>query len=184
VALAGELGLPAAVDPKQHLDAFVGVRLVKPNLAEAEALVGEWAHSAHPGLLPGARERIASARREGDGAAIDPIARAHGLARSLANRLPGADVALTLGAGGMVICESGAAPITVPTARLDVYDVQGAGDTSFAALWLARLAGASAVEAARIANAASGVAVSKVGTAIATRDEVRARLPSVVAAAG
>jgi D-beta-D-heptose 7-phosphate kinase/D-beta-D-heptose 1-phosphate adenosyltransferase len=189
VALAGELGLPAAVDPKQHLDAFAGVRLVKPNFAEARMLVagarmptGEPRHEIGYGAVERGVFEAAAAEGPHTGA-FDPVLLAHGLARALAARLPGADVALTLGSKGMVVFETGAEPITVPTAALAVYDVQGAGDTSFAALWLARLAGASVIDAARIANAASGVAVSKVGTATANRHELSARLPDVVAAA-
>lgn len=170
VAVARALGVPSAVDPKGHLDAFEGVSLVKPNLSEARALLG-LAHAA-PAAAPASEAKAAPTQ-----------AAAHALALALVGRLPGADVALTLGALGMVICEAGGVPVTVPTAALDVYDVQGAGDTNLAALWLARLAGASAVDAATIANAASGVAVAKVGTAIATPGELRARLPDVVAAA-
>lgn len=150
VALAAELGVPAAVDPKAHLDGWVGVALVKPNALEAAALTG----AGGPGEL------------------VD----------RLRERLPGADVALTLGAGGMIVAEAAREKParTIPTARLDVYDVQGAGDTSLAALWLARLSGASLEEAAILANAASGVAVGKVGTATATPDEVRTQLPAVL----
>lgn len=163
VAMCGEAGIDVAVDPKGHLDAYRGVRLVKPNAAEAAALLGE------PEASPAA---------SGHGA--------HAWARRLGERLPGADVALTLGGEGMVVLEAGSkgAPELVPTASLDVYDVQGAGDTSLAALWLSRLAGASLVDAALVANAASGVAVSKVGTATASRDEVRERLARVLAAGG
>jgi len=152
VALAAELGVPAAVDPKTHLDGWGGVALVKPNVLEAGTLTG------------------------GGAAAPDE------LVDRLRERLPGTAVALTLGAGGMIVAEAGrATPVrTIPTAGLDVYDVQGAGDTSLAALWLARLSGATLAEAAVLANAASGVAVGKVGTATATPDEVRAQLPAVL----
>ncbi len=155
---AREIDVPVAVDPKGHLDGWAGARLVKPNLAEARALLG--------GDANGERD----ARR---------------LALRLRDRLPGTEVALTCGAAGMVIlgAEVGAEPRVVPTASLDVYDVQGAGDTSLAALWLARLAGATLVDAALLAHAASGVAVAKVGTATASRDELLVRLDPVLAAA-
>lgn len=77
----------------------------------------------------------------------------------------------------------GEAPLHVRTVQREVFDVQGAGDTTIAALWLARLAGATLLEAAVIANAAAGVVVSKVGTATAGPEEVRALLPEAIEAA-
>lgn len=73
--------------------------------------------------------------------------------------------------------------IDVPTPTREVYDVQGAGDTTIAALVLGLRAGGSLREAAVIANAAAGVVVGKVGTATASREEVRGALPSAIAAA-
>ena len=60
---------------------------------------------------------------------------------------------------------------TCHTAAREVYDVQGAGDTTIAALALALRAGATLLEAAVIANAAAGVVVGKVWH----RDRGRAR---------
>jgi D-beta-D-heptose 7-phosphate kinase/D-beta-D-heptose 1-phosphate adenosyltransferase len=73
--------------------------------------------------------------------------------------------------------------VHVPTAAREVFDVQGAGDTAIAALTLSLRAGASLLEAAVIANAASGVVVGKVGTATASADEVKALLPAALDAA-
>ena len=71
----------------------------------------------------------------------------------------------------------------MPTVAREVFDVQGAGDTTIAALALALGAGATLFEAAVIANAAAGVVVGKVGTATADSDELRERLPEALAAA-
>ena len=71
----------------------------------------------------------------------------------------------------------------VPTVAREVFDVQGAGDTTIAALALALRAGARLFEAAVIANAAAGVVVGKAGTATATAREVRKLLPRAIAAA-
>jgi D-beta-D-heptose 7-phosphate kinase/D-beta-D-heptose 1-phosphate adenosyltransferase len=57
-----------------------------------------------------------------------------------------------------------------------VFDVSGAGDTAIAVLALAFCAGASAAEAAELANVASGIAVGKVGTATVTAAELQAEL--------
>ena len=54
--------------------------------------------------------------------------------------------------------------------RHDVFDVTGAGDTVAAVLTMAVAAGMPLVEAARVANAAAGIVVGMVGTAVAEPD--------------
>ena len=51
-------------------------------------------------------------------------------------------------------------------------DVTGAGDTVLAAFTLALTSGASALEAAQIANIAGGLVVMKRGTATIAREEL------------
>ena len=58
------------------------------------------------------------------------------------------------------------------TRAQEVFDVSGAGDTVIAAFAVALAAGASGVEAVRLANRAAGIVVGKFGTAVATADEV------------
>ncbi|UCE86529.1 MAG: bifunctional hydroxymethylpyrimidine kinase/phosphomethylpyrimidine kinase [Deltaproteobacteria bacterium] len=149
------VAVPVYVDPKEELRAFRGATLIKPNLREAEALTGIVARSP-----------------DGLARAIQRLRRATG----------GADVVVTRGAAGMTVAEGDAELRDVPTAAPEVFDIQGCGDTSIAALALARCCGASLLEAAVIANAAAGVVARKVGTAIATPAEVCAALGSVVAA--
>jgi D-beta-D-heptose 7-phosphate kinase/D-beta-D-heptose 1-phosphate adenosyltransferase len=152
-----EGGVPVVVDPKSSLEPWRGASVVKPNLKEAE-----W--------LTGVRVRGA-----------DDLAR---VAERLRETLGGADVVITRGGEGMSIFEGGRAGVDVHTVARDVFDVQGAGDTTIAALALALRAGASLVEAAVLANAAAGVVVGKVGTATASPTEVRELLPVAIAAAG
>ena len=64
----------------------------------------------------------------------------------------------------------------MPTAAPEVYDVSGAGDTVVAALALALAGGASVTTAARIGNAAAGIAVGKRGTAVVHARELSAAL--------
>ncbi len=152
-----DAGLSVAVDPKADLAAYRGATLVKPNLREAELLSGR------------------------------PVRNAEELARAVARireRIGGCDVVVTRGAEGMTVFDGDGSGVSVATVAREVFDVQGAGDTTIAALALARRAGATLVEAAVIANAASGVVVGKVGTATATPAEVRRLLPAAVAAAG
>ncbi len=60
----------------------------------------------------------------------------------------------------------------IPTYAQEVYDVTGAGDTVISIFTLARAAGSSWEEAAKIANAAGGVVVGKIGTSTITSDEL------------
>jgi D-beta-D-heptose 7-phosphate kinase/D-beta-D-heptose 1-phosphate adenosyltransferase len=57
-----------------------------------------------------------------------------------------------------------------------VFDVTGAGDTVIATLSMALLSGLSLVDAARLANAAAGVVVGKIGTAVVSPEELRSAL--------
>jgi D-beta-D-heptose 7-phosphate kinase/D-beta-D-heptose 1-phosphate adenosyltransferase len=148
-------GVPVYVDPKRELDAYRGATLLKPNVSEAEGLAG-FASEGASGL-----ERVA---------------------RRLQERLAGGDVVITQGGAGMMIFEGTRPAFAVATQTQQVFDVQGAGDTSIAALALSLSAGASLREAAVIANAAAGVVVAKTGTATATREEVRQGLPAALAA--
>lgn len=152
-----EAGLFVAVDPKALLAPFRGASLVKPNLREAEALAGLRVRSRAD--LVRVAERIR--RKVGGGA-----------------------VAITRGSDGMSLFGGETSTGTdVRAARREVFDVQGAGDTSIAALALALRAGASLLEAGVIANAAAGVVVSKTGTATATAAELKQALPEAMAAA-
>ena len=83
---------------------------------------------------------------------------------------------LTLGEEGMMLFEGGKAPYHAPTRAREVFDVSGAGDTAIAAMTAALAGGATPVEAAEIANAASGIVVGKLGTAAVTLDELVASL--------
>jgi len=147
-------GLWVGVDPKSELAPFRGASLVKPNLREACAMVGR------AGPAEGDLERIAARLRR---------------------RLGGAELAITLGGGGMAVFGEAVAR-RVPTASQDVFDMQGAGDTSIAVLALAVCAGADLGEAALLANAAAAVVVRKSGTAAAQPAEVEAMLPAVLRA--
>jgi bifunctional ADP-heptose synthase (sugar kinase/adenylyltransferase) len=57
-----------------------------------------------------------------------------------------------------------------------VFDVSGAGDTVIGVLALMVAAGADLHDAMRVANHAAGIVVGRLGTAVATRDELAASL--------
>lgn len=156
IAAARARGIRVAADPKRELARFRGATLVKPNFAEACAAVG------------------------GRGEAFEDRVR---LLEKLRTALDGAEIVVTRGGEGISALGADGRAFDVPANRLAVYDVQGAGDTSMAALVLCRTAGASLREACVVANAAAGIAVSKLGTAAVTAAELRARLVSSVGAA-
>jgi D-beta-D-heptose 7-phosphate kinase/D-beta-D-heptose 1-phosphate adenosyltransferase len=146
--LARRLGVSVLVDPKvRHFRLYRGASVVTPNQLEAEQATG----------LP--------IRSEGDLAAAGRRILAHLACRA---------ALVTRGEHGMTLFERGRAPLHVPTAAREVFDVTGAGDTVIATMALALAAGASLPEAAVLANAAAGVVVGKVGTAQATPAEVLA----------
>ena len=84
-------------------------------------------------------------------------------------------VLVTRGDRGLSLWRAPGEVTHVATRAREVYDVTGAGDTVLAYFALALAASASPVEAATLANAAAGVAVSRVGTtAVAPEDVFRA----------
>ena len=70
-------------------------------------------------------------------------------------------------------------PYHIPTRAKEVFDVSGAGDTAIAVFTLGLCSGATAAEAAELANHASGIAVGKLGTATVTLAELRTDLARV-----
>jgi D-beta-D-heptose 7-phosphate kinase/D-beta-D-heptose 1-phosphate adenosyltransferase len=85
-------------------------------------------------------------------------------------------VLITLGENGMRLFEQGAQPVHIPTVAQEVFDVSGAGDTVIATATLCLACKATFKEAAYIANFAAGIVVGKVGIAVATQEELLARL--------
>jgi D-beta-D-heptose 7-phosphate kinase/D-beta-D-heptose 1-phosphate adenosyltransferase len=63
--------------------------------------------------------------------------------------------------------------VDIPTDAKEVYDVTGAGDTVAAVLGMALGSAVPVEDAVRIANAAAGITVAKLGTSTVTLDELR-----------
>ena len=92
---------------------------------------------------------------------------------------------VTRGRHGMALFESGGRFTQIPVHGSDqAVDVTGAGDTVLAAYTLALASGASALEAAHIANIAGGLVVMKRGTATVSREELLAAIRSEISGAG
>lgn len=89
---------------------------------------------------------------------------------------PKAHVLLTRGDKGMQLWPVGSSMVDIPARKREVFDVTGAGDTVIAVLGACLAVGIDLESAARIANAAAGVVVSKSGTAVCTIKELEAEL--------
>jgi D-beta-D-heptose 7-phosphate kinase/D-beta-D-heptose 1-phosphate adenosyltransferase len=85
-------------------------------------------------------------------------------------------VLVTLGEHGMRLLERKGRITHIPTVAQEVFDVSGAGDTVVACFTLALSCGATKLEAAHIANFAAGIVVSRLGTAVTSREELLERL--------
>ncbi len=97
-------------------------------------------------------------------------------ARELATRVPPtAVVVVRIGAGGCVVAQGGRVD-AVPSISVDVVDTNGAGDAHCGWFAAELLRGTDVLEAARRANIAAAIAVTRSGPATApTRRDVEAR---------
>ena len=85
---------------------------------------------------------------------------------SLVSQLDLKALLVTRGAKGMDLFEGTRRTHIPASQRHEVFDVTGAGDTVAAVMGMAASAGVPLVEAARLANAAAGIVVGRVGTAV------------------
>jgi D-beta-D-heptose 7-phosphate kinase/D-beta-D-heptose 1-phosphate adenosyltransferase len=129
-----------------------GVTAVKPNFAEALALLGRPASRLDD-------ERIALVVRHG---------------RRLLESTGAQIAAVSLDADGAVFLEAGRPPYRTYARPTSSTRTAGAGDTFIAALGLALAAGADLAAAAELASAAANVVVGKDGTAACSALELRA----------
>jgi D-beta-D-heptose 7-phosphate kinase/D-beta-D-heptose 1-phosphate adenosyltransferase len=149
IALCREGHKPIVVDPKgTDYDKYRGATVITPNLLEAERALNREINGGPDLVQVGTR-----------------------LARQM-----GCALLITCGAEGMSLFADGREPVHVTARARQVYDVTGAGDTVIATLALALAAGADLEEAMRLANAAAGIVVGKLGTAVVTLDELAAAL--------
>ena len=144
IELAKTAGKRVLVDPKgDDYSRYQGATVVTPNRAELREVVGTWKDE-------GDLERRAQALR----AKLDLDA-----------------LLLTRSEQGMTLYRVDEI-LNVKAEAREVYDVSGAGDTVIAALGVMLAVGASMADAVRLANRAAGIVVGKLGTAVATREEL------------
>jgi D-glycero-beta-D-manno-heptose-7-phosphate kinase len=146
---------PVIVDPKSRFFFdFAGATVFKPNLAELSAALREPVRFDDAPWLSETRRKVKSR-----------------------------NLLLTLGEDGMALLGEDDRLLRVPAVARSVYDVSGAGDTVTAVVAVSLAAGASAEEAAVLANYAAGVEVGKAGVATVSPDELRRALDEHLAPA-
>ena len=138
------MGKPVLVDPKgEDWAKYRGATAITPNRGEFRQVVGAWR---------------------------DPYQMAV-KAQALRAELDITALLVTRSEEGMSLYTADGAE-NIPAVAREVYDVSGAGDTVIATLGVLLGAGADMRSAVRIANEAAGVVVGKLGTAVATPDEL------------
>ena len=137
--------VPWVVDPKRRsFFAYEGATVLKPNARELADALGEAVRAEDPQWMEATRVRLRCEH-----------------------------LLVTLGERGMSM-QSRAAPLArLAAVARDVFDVSGAGDTVTAVVALALAGGATACEAAMLANHAAAVEVAKSGVRTVSPDEIR-----------
>lgn len=149
IAAARAAGIPVIVDPKgMDFGAYRGADVITPN-----------------------RQELAFA----SGMPVDGDECLVAASRAVLGTSGAGVILVTRSAEGMTLV-SAAEALHVPAQAREVFDVSGAGDTVAAVLAAARAAGAGLPEAVVVANAAAGVVVGKLGTAVAHPAEILAAL--------
>lgn len=144
IAAARERGLPVLVDPKgEDYQRYAGATLITPNRAELRQVVGRWHDEAE----------------------------LCNRAQSLRTSLQLAALLLTRSEEGMSLFDAGGVRHFAAQAR-EVFDVSGAGDTVIAVIAALLASGVGLGHAVSVANRAAGLAVSKLGTATISFDEL------------
>jgi rfaE bifunctional protein kinase chain/domain len=148
IRLSRTAGKPVLVDPKgEDYARYAGATLLTPNRAELRQVVGRWKDEDDLKLRAGRLLRDLE------------------LGALLVTR---SEEGMTLFRDGEVVHE--------PAQAREVYDVSGAGDTVIATMAAMLASGTDLPSAMRLANRAAGIVVGKLGTAVATLDELRAAL--------
>lgn len=150
IKAAMKAGKPVLVDPKgSDYRRYKGATLVTPNRQEAALASGE---------------------------PCDSDASATAAGRKLLEQAGIANVLITRGGAGMTLVQGKDSPLHLAAEAREVFDVSGAGDTVVATIAAAMAVGRSLPQAARLANAAAGIVVAKIGTAVVHPEELRAAL--------
>lgn len=145
IQLANELSIPVMVDPKgSEFNNYLGADFIKPNRAELELLTNIQCTT------------------------FEHVAHAASHLREKTN----SNILVTLSQDGMILFKRDGSTFSLSTEAKEVFDVSGAGDTAIASFAFAVAHGETPENATRFANIASGISVSKIGTAVVSFDEI------------
>lgn len=145
IQIAKKHGKDVYIDVKDpNIHKYDGATLLKPNLKEIGDLTGMPTDTT------------------------DEIIKA---GRSLLESCGCEYILVTRGGDGMILIGRETSN-TYPSAKVEVFDVTGAGDTAIAYLASEISTGSELSQAIRVANIAAGIQVTKRGTSVVTRDEV------------
>ena len=138
---------PVFVDPSRYTDPnlYKGATLLKPNFDETKII---------------------------SGVEIEDEKTLQKACAEVLKRLNLEYLVVTRGKEGMTVFSKKHKPHTIPTFALEVYDVSGAGDTVISSLVLAYSTGLNIYDSAFFANTTAAIVVGKVGTAVATPNEI------------
>jgi rfaE bifunctional protein kinase chain/domain len=138
--------LPVVLDSRHRMLEFSGITAATPNEPEVEEALGARVRDWDTLCAAGAQ---------------------------VISRMKLQSLIITRGRDGMVAFSGKHKPVDIPIFGSDqVTDVTGAGDTVIATFTAALAAGASAEEAAHLANYAGGIVVMKRGTATVSQQEL------------
>lgn len=144
IELARAAGKPVLIDPKgDDYAKYAGATLLTPNRSEFKEVAGSWQNE---------EQLIAKAQ-------------------ALRTELQLDALLVTRSEEGMTLFRAEGA-LHQPTFAREVYDVSGAGDTVIGTMGLALAAGLTLPLAMSLANAAAGIVVGKLGTAVCTQQEL------------
>ncbi len=147
ISIGKDRGLPVVIDPKGNdYRKYRGATLLTPNRKETEVA-----------------SRVAITDQESLRLA----------GRTLLESLDLETLVVTRSEEGISIFFRDGREVHLPTEAREVYDVTGAGDTVLSMIGVGLACGLAIDDAARMANLAAGIAVSKVGTSTVGVDEIR-----------
>ena len=156
---AKSLKKPVFVDPSRMspLELYQGMTLSTPNIVEAETLC----------RIPSGKSRLVGK----DDVALTKMA------RQILDVTGSEHSIITCGEWGMVSLSRGQDSLNrIPTFAREVFDVTGAGDTVIAVLSLMYVLGQSLSDCMKVANAAAGIVVGRIGASSVTIDELKTEL--------
>lgn len=137
---------PIFVDPKfENFFLYKNVTIFKPNLKEAEKVLGR--------KLREEKERISAIKY-------------------IKNRIKCENLIMTIGEEGMIGIDNKNKIFKVPSNKVEVYDVTGAGDTVISLLTLSYLSGLDIISSSVIATIGAGIEVTKLGASPIEKKEL------------